>query len=213
MIKAILFDIDGVLVDSVKANARFYRDVLGHFGFPGPTDAEQAKHNHRTFIDNIRLYAPGASEELIRKIFDYGVALPHSHDMLELMDGVKETLEQLEKQYALGVVSSRLHASIGSLLEYFSLNQLFPVRVGFEDTEEHKPHPAPLLFGAKKLGLPVSQVVYVGDAATDIEAAKAADMRMILYAAQPLPGPDVTIGKFSELPKFLQSLDVNGLLK
>lgn len=124
VIRAVLFDIDGVLVDSVRANAQLYRDVLGHFGFRGPTDEEQAERNHHTFIDNIRHYAPGASDELIQKIFDYGVALPRSHDLFVLMDGVKGTLEELGKRYALGVVSSRLHQSIGSLLEYFGLDGL-----------------------------------------------------------------------------------------
>ncbi|MBI4426552.1 MAG: HAD family hydrolase [Candidatus Kerfeldbacteria bacterium] len=204
--KAILFDIDGVLVDSVRANAQLYRDVLRHFGFRGPTDEEQSERNHHTFIDNIRHYAPGASDELIQKIFDYGVVLPRGHDLMVLMDGVREVLVELGKRYALGVVSSRLHASINSLLDYFDLDGLFPVRVGFEDTLEHKPHPAPLLFGAQKLGLSVSQVVYVGDAATDIEAAKAADMRMILYAAQPLPGADVTVEKFSDVPQAVDRL-------
>lgn len=208
MIRATLFDIDGVLVDSVRANAQLYRDVLGHFGFRGPTDEEQAERNHHTFIDNIWHYAPGASDELIQKIYDYGVALPRSHDLFVLMDGVKETLEELGKRYVLGVVSSRLHHSIGSLLEHFGIAKYFPVQVGYEDTEEHKPHQAPLLFGAKKLGLPVAQVVYVGDAATDIEAAKVAGMRMILYAAQPLPGADATIGKFSELPQAIEQLQL-----
>ncbi len=207
MIKAILFDIDGVLVDSVRANAQIYRDVLGHFGFRGPTDAEQAVRNHHTFIDNIRHYAPGVSDELIQKIFDYGVTLPRSHDLFVLMDGVKAALVELKKQYLLGVVSSRLHASINGLLEYFGLDGLFPVRVGFEDTEEHKPHPAPLLFGAKKLGLPVSQVVYVGDAATDIEAAQAAGMNVIHYGVESWPGGHLTVGNFSQLPRALMKLD------
>lgn len=211
MIRAVLFDIDGVLVDSVRANAQLYRDVLGHFGFRGPTDEEQSARNHFAFIDNIRFYAQSDDQELIQKIFDYGVSMPRKYDLMELMGGVKETIEQLQHQYSLGVVSSRLHQAIGSLLEFFGLEKLFPVRVGFEDTEEHKPHPAPLLFGAKKLGLKPAEVVYVGDAATDIEAAKAAGMRMILYASESLPGADVTVRTFSELPqviKRLQNLDI-----
>lgn len=206
MIKAILFDIDGVLVDSVRANAQLYRDVLGHFGFRGPTDEEQAVNNHRAFIDNIRYFASVATEEQIQQMFDYGISLPRDQGLLRLMDGVDKTLARLQQTYSLGAVSSRLHLGIGSLLEHFGIAKYFPVQVGYEDTEEHKPHPAPLLFGAEKLGLPVSQVVYVGDAATDIEAAKAAGMRMILYAAQPLPGADATIGKFSELPQAVEWL-------
>lgn len=208
MIKAIFFDIDGVLVDSVRANAQLYRDVLGHFGFRGPTDEEQAERNHHTFIDNIRHYAPGASDELIQKIYDYGVALPRSHDLFVLMDGVKGTLEELNKKYSLGVVSSRLHHSIGSLLEHFGIAKYFPVQVGYEDTEEHKPDQAPLLFGAEKLGFKPGEVVYVGDAATDIEAARAAGMRMILYAKESLPGAEATVRMFSELPQAIEQLQL-----
>lgn len=199
MIRGILFDIDGVLVDSVKANAKMYRDILGHFGFSGPTDEEQAAHNHRTFIDNVRTYAPGANEELIQKIFDYGISLPRSHDLLVLTDGVKETLEVLARKYPLGVVSSRLHRGIGSMLEFFGLERLFAVHVGFEDTPQHKPHPDPLLFGAKKLNLEPGEVVYVGDARTDIEAAEAAGMKMVHYSPEIVPGDHITVNHFREL--------------
>lgn len=206
MIRGILFDIDGVLVDSVRANAQMYRDLLGHFGVPGPTDEEQAASNHRTFIDNIRHYARGASDELIQQIFDYGVSQPRSHDMLVLMDGVKETLQDLHKRYLLGVVSSRLHMGIGSLLDHFGLGALFPVRVGFEDTTKHKPHPGPLLFGAQKLGVKPYEVSYIGDSVTDVEAARAAGMKMVHYATASIPGDHATVSRFRDLVAAIERL-------
>lgn len=206
MIRAILFDIDGVLVDSVKANATMYRDVLGHFGFPGPTDAEQAAHNRRTFIDNIRIYAPGASDELVQKIFEYGVALTHNYDLLVLTDGVKETLEQLSTKYRLGVVSSRLHVGIRGMLEFFSVARYFTVFVGYEDTTEHKPHPDPLLFGAIQLKVEPNEVVYIGDALTDIEAAHAAGMKMVHYSTKTVSGDHLTVSNFSEIPDVIATL-------
>lgn len=199
VIRAVLFDIDGVLVDSVRANAQLYRDVLGHFGFRGPTDAEQAQQNHRTFIDNIRSYAHGASEEQIQQMFDYGASHPQDHDMLRLIDDVEDTIVMLGRSYALGVVSSRLRMGIGRLLEHFGLAKYFPVQVGFEDTEDHKPHPAPLLFGATKLSIKPDEIVYVGDAATDVQAANAAGMKVVLCAHAALAEADMTVKRFSEI--------------
>ncbi len=199
MVKAILFDIDGVLVDSVKANAHLYRDVLGHFGLTGPTDEEQRTNNHRTFIDNIRHYARTTDEALIQRMFEYGMSFPREYDLMELTDGVQDTLKALQKRYALGVVSSRLHRGLGHLLEFFGLDGYFSVQVGFEDTAEHKPHPDPLLFGARKLGYQPSDVVYVGDVETDVQAARSAGMRMVHYATETLPGDHTTVRDFRAL--------------
>lgn len=206
MIKAILFDIDGVLVDSVKANAQLYREVLGYFGFPGPSDEEQARNNHMPFIDNIRLYAAGATDEQVQRMFDYGVALTRDHSQLVLMDGVATTLDQLLDKYILGVVSSRIHPGIGSLLEHFALAKYFSVQVGYEDTEQHKPHPAPLLFAAEKLGLKPEELIYVGDAGTDVQAANAAKMKVILYSHAPLPGADQTVKSFLDIVGVVNTL-------
>lgn len=209
MIRAVLFDIDGVLVDSVRANAHLYRTVLEHFGFRGPSDEEQTSHNHRTFIDNLRIYAKGASEDAVQEMFDYGVSLPRDqhHDMLALMDGVRGTLMQLKSRYVLGVVTSRLHnrepsgkGAIAGLLEHFGLQDIFSVRVGFEDTANHKPNPDPLLLGAKLLGCKPGEVVYVGDAESDVQAANAAGMKMIHYADAAVPGDHVTVSLFRDLP-------------
>ncbi len=205
MIRAVLFDIDGVIVDSVKGNAAMYRDLLGRFGYPGPTDEEHATRNHHTLIDNVRYFANGAPEDDIRKIFEHARKNPRGHELMLLTDGVKGALEALQGRYSLGVVSSRLHVGVGSLLDHFGIGGFFPVRVGFEDTEEHKPHPAPLLFGAEKLGVKPKQTVYVGDAQSDIDAAKAAGMKTVHYSHKILPGDHATVSNFSDIPKVIRS--------
>jgi len=206
MTRAVLFDIDGVIVDSAKGNAAMYRDLLGKFGYTGPTDEEHTTRNHYTFIDNIRHFAKGASEDEIQKIYQYGSTHQRGYDLMILADGVNDALGHLQPLYSLGVVSSRLHIGIGSLLDHFGIGRFFPVRIGFEDTKEHKPHPAPLLAGAENLEVKPSEIVYIGDAESDIEAAKAAGMKMIHYSLETLPGDHATVSKFSDIPTVIRSM-------
>ena len=61
-----------------------------------------------------------------------------------------------------------------------SVKTYFRTAVAYEDTTRHKPHPEPLLLAANRLKIKPSGTVYIGDAASDMEAAKAAGMKFIL---------------------------------
>lgn len=207
MIRAVLFDIDGVLLDSLKANAEFFRELLSHFGYRGPTDDEQAMYFHLSMRDVIRKYAPDVSEAKVKEIAKYGDTIDRGFDLLEMPMESPAVLEALSKQYKLGLVSNRTRAGIEEYHKFANLRHFFQVSACYEDTVKHKPEPDPLWFAAKQLGAQPDETVYVGDAATDIAAARAAGMRMVLYAAKPMPGADATTGRFHELPGVIAALD------
>jgi beta-phosphoglucomutase-like phosphatase (HAD superfamily) len=76
----------------------------------------------------------------------------------------------------------------------------------YGDTDNHKPHPEPLLLAAKKLNINPSECVYVGDSATDIVAARASGMKAINYNKRIREEADLNITEFSKLEEAVESL-------
>jgi beta-phosphoglucomutase-like phosphatase (HAD superfamily) len=72
MIKAILFDIDGVLINTFEANLKFFQDLMRNTGYPEPTREEYRNLFHRTMIDAIRILTRSKDENKIQEIFTMG---------------------------------------------------------------------------------------------------------------------------------------------
>jgi beta-phosphoglucomutase-like phosphatase (HAD superfamily) len=72
MIKAVLFDIDGVLIDSFAANLRFYQDLMIKAGYKPPTKEEFGNLFHRTLIDVIKVFTKSTSDDEIMRIYKMG---------------------------------------------------------------------------------------------------------------------------------------------
>ena len=98
------------------------------------------------------------------------------HDELEAFEGVLALLPELRAEgRRLGLVTAKRHASVMLAFDRFpGLEEQFDVVVGHDDTERHKPDPAPILHAVERLGVDPSQAAYVGDSPFDIQAARAA---------------------------------------
>jgi phosphoglycolate phosphatase len=93
---------------------------------------------------------------------------------------VLETLDLLHsKGFRLAVVTNKPVLATNKILEALSLAEFFPVVVGGDSVQQRKPHPAPLLEAARRLGVEASQSLMVGDNIHDVEAAHAAGMRCV----------------------------------
>ena len=204
---AILFDMDGTLVDSIELilqSAMFAFD--GREG-PRPTRAEwQALIG--TSLDSIlaRWTTGPDDKEFIRNRYrDFQVA---NHDrLIRLYDGAAELLRSLRARgHPLAVVSSKNERGIRRSMDYFGLTSLFDALVGIESTTHHKPHPEPVHYALGQLGVQAHQAVFVGDSPHDVEAAKAAGVRVIAvtwgaYTRDELAParPDTWIERMAEL--------------
>ena len=98
---AILFDIDGVLLDSVRSNAKFYRDVLEHFKYRGPTDEEQRSLNHLPLMDELRHFAPTADAARLEAIHAYADSYEGAYDLLDMSDYARQLVERLAQRFSL----------------------------------------------------------------------------------------------------------------
>jgi HAD superfamily hydrolase (TIGR01509 family) len=206
MIKAVLFDVDGVLIDSLEANYQFYKSLLTKAGYKFPTRKEYPNYFHNSLYKNCEVLTNGSKEE-IERVFKIGLEMEYPFDVIKLHKGARKTIQELGKKYKLGIVTNRLKKRFFLIPDLRDLKKLFSVVIAFEDTKNHKPHPEPLLVACRKLGVKPNEVVYVGDAETDIIAGKEAGTKTILYKEYLLSNPDFHIKALRDLIELLEELD------
>ena len=208
MIKAIIFDIDGVLLDSFEANLDFFQKLMIKVGYRPPTREEYLAYFHLTMIDTIKKMTKSDSEKEIERIWAMGRnrEVSYDADLLVMPDGVKEVLDELSKKYLLGIATSRVKESVYESPKLAKLEKYFQITVSYQDTVEHKPDPEPLLLAANKLGVVPDECIYVGDVENDMKAARAAGMKVIIYSKNNFVEADAWTPLFSQLPELISSL-------
>ena len=93
--------------------------------------------------------------------------------------------------------------AIEEVLQPSGISDLFDVKIGLEDAELPKPHPAPLLVALNRLQSSADRAVYIGDSLTDIDAAHAAGMRSILLSSASHDDATTRIDQFVDLRQML----------
>ncbi|WP_425436001.1 prolipoprotein diacylglyceryl transferase [Massilicoli timonensis] len=169
----VLFDLDGTLVDTKELIFQSFRHVFAQYkpdhtlseeelqSFLGPT----LKQSFARYFD------VSMSDELIACYREYN---HREHDRyVKEFAGVKETLDYLRSNgYAMAVVSNKTKHTVAMGLEKFGLEEYFPVIIGCEEIKEPKPDPSGILEACKALYRGHDNVIYVGDSASDVQAAK-----------------------------------------
>lgn len=207
-IKAVLFDVDGVLLDSFEGNLKFHQDLMLASNNRPPTREEFKPMFHLTLRDSIKKIVPSISENDLEKAWLLGKnrVVRYPIELLSLPDGAKETLFALAKKYSLGIVSSRFRNSVFEFPKLAEMKALFKVTVAYEDTANHKPHPEPLLLACSRLEVNPENAVYIGDTETDVKASNAAGMHSVAYSGLFIPGADKCTDSFKELPRIIETL-------
>jgi len=208
VIQAVVFDIDGVLVDSLDANLKFFQNLFSKVGYKRPTKEEYAPLFHRPMQEVIEILIQSKNEEEIQKIWDEGNNRDelYPYDLVKSPERVKEIIEELHKNYRIGVATSRVKAGIYKIPVLAEIQKYIGVTITYEDTKEHKPHPEPLLLACKKLRVEPNEAVYIGDVENDVIAGKAAGMKTILFSSTPLESADTCTSSFTELTKLIKTL-------
>jgi len=178
-VRAILFDWDGTLVDTLPFMYAATQLVMAEHGLPITWD-DYRRHftpDWRLLYRRFRL-----PEEKIQSVGDRWWSLYQGRDEAALLPGAADALRRLAGAgLALGIVTAGRRDSVEPQLERHGLSALLPARVFGDDPFEPKPGPAGLHHALDMLGLAdrVAETAYVGDALDDMRMAVAAGARGI----------------------------------
>lgn len=208
MIKAVIFDIDGVLLDSKDANIKFYQLLLEKSGYKTPSRKQVEGIFHLPMMDAIRILTKESSEAKVREVWDMGRGrkVRYPRELLKLPDHARDLVHAISKTYRLAIVTSRVQAGVEDFFQVSGLQKYFEVVISYEDYTHPKPHPEPLFTAVERLGLKTGETIYIGDTATDIEAAKAAGIKFLLYSSAPIAGADFRVSSFDEIPETIDKI-------
>lgn len=171
----VLFDLDGTLADTIPLIVASYQHAFRVVRAEEVTEERARAWIGRPLLAAFRDEAPEHAHELDRVYREWNLA--NTDRLIRRYAGVPELLAELHAAGAqVAVVTSKRRDTAALALAGVGVADLVRVAAGLEDTDEHKPHPAPLLFGAAVLQADPAHCVYVGDAVVDIVAAKAAGM-------------------------------------
>jgi N-acetyl-D-muramate 6-phosphate phosphatase len=184
--EAVLFDLDGTLVDSAPDLAGAVNDLRADRGLaPLPYEHLRplAGAGARGMVGAGFGIGPGDAEfPALREAFLdlYRQRLLRCSTVFDSVPALLARVEAAQRPW--GVVTNKAAHLAEPLLAGLSLRQRASVLVAGDTTPHTKPHPAPLLHAAKALGVPPDTCVYIGDDARDIQAGRAAGMATVAAA-------------------------------
>ncbi len=182
---AIIFDCDGVMFESHRANLAYYNRILAEFSYPlvSTQQKELAQMCHTAsspeVLANLFSQDDLTAAQTFAATLDYREFIPH----MEPAANFEDLLERLSGQYLLAVATNR-GKSILAVLEHFKFQQFFSVVVTSHDVERPKPAPDMLLLAVEKLQLEVESCLFIGDSELDRSAAAAANMPFVGYGGE-----------------------------
>jgi 2-phosphoglycolate phosphatase len=214
-VSGVVFDLDGTLVDSRRDIAEAANHALDKNGF------------NRLSHDELESYvgdgAPAlmsraarlaATDEKVRLLvadfLDYYAQHPIDHT--DLMPGAFQALHELQA-YALGVCTNKPRRTSLAVLQGLKLEARFAGVVAGDDLPQRKPDPAPVVETARRMGIPVSEVIMVGDGPQDVLSGRAAGAYTVgvrggIQAFERLAAaaPHALIDTLAELPALVSQL-------
>lgn len=207
MIKAVLFDVDGVLLDSKEANAKYLENLIVKSGYPRPKKKDLDKVFHISLLDSIKLLTKEKNKTKITKLWKQAeLKKNYPVDLIRVPENIKETMVKLSKKYKLGIITSRAMAGVEEFFHYTKLENYFRVVVASDLIKNPKPDPESLLFAMSKLKVKPNETVYIGDSRNDLIASKKAGAFFILYSnyfEYPLLKAGMWTRDFRNLPRLI----------
>lgn len=216
---ALLFDLDGTLVDTAPDLAGTMNDLMAKLQLPAIPIHEVRHlvgHGARYLIEHaLAFHDRTATSAEIDKMFAafldiYAARIAKESRAYPAVESVLDLLAI--KGAALGVVTNKPESLSLLLLDALGLIPRFGAIIGYDTAPRPKPFADPILFACERLERPVSRAIMIGDSATDVEAARAAQIPVIVvrhgYSTKPADelGADLVIDSFSQLAVAIEAL-------
>ena len=213
MIAAIVFDLDGVLVDSEhiwdEVREELARERGGRWheraqaDMMGMSSPEWSRYMHD--VIGLTETPDEINDEVVRRL------LARYADELPLIAGAAEAVNRLVASFRLGLASSSNRRVIDSVLAQSGLDRLFEAVVSSEEVPRGKPAPDVFLEAARQLGVPPERCAAIEDSGNGIRAARAAGMRVIAIPNRRYPPPEDALALADVVLDSLAGLDAAAL--
>ena len=177
---AILFDLDGTLIDSIELILGAARHAFDGFTGRAPTDEQWRAGIGRPLQTMLREFAPDDAEvaRLFGRYREYQLA--HHDRLVRVYEGVMEVVQEFASHgHPMALVTSKSDWMAEKALVLVGLDRLIPTIVGAESCENHKPHPEPVERALAILGVAPADALFVGDSPHDVESGRAAGVMTV----------------------------------
>jgi phosphoglycolate phosphatase len=181
--KVVIYDCDGVILDSIESNYVFYNRVMEFMGRQAIDrdngDARRVLHTY-SFNDVMEYFFTGDSQR--ENAFRFAKTI-HYRDLMPYMrmeDGFVSALDQLKGHTSLAICTNRA-TSMDMIIEDFGLTGYFEFVMTAAQVTHPKPHPEPLLKVLDYFGAEPKEALFIGDGEVDMQAAKSAGVPFISY--------------------------------
>jgi len=201
--KVVIYDCDGVMLDSLESNYVFYNRVLSSVGRPplDRTDSVTRTVLHTySFNDVMDYFFAGDDRRHDAMAFAKTIHYRDLAPYMRVEEGLVETLDRLRGHVSLAICTNRA-SSMEMIIDDLGLNGYFSCVMTASQVMNPKPHPEPLLKVLSHFGISAGEAVFVGDAEVDMLAASAAGVPFVAYKSN-LPVP-IRIGHHGEIVNYL----------
>ena len=210
--KGIIFDLDGVIVDTAKYHYLAWKEIAKKLGYQfDEKDNEELKGVSRVKSLDILLQKAGTKldqiekEKLLTEKNNQYLELVSNINKQEMLPGIESLLDWLNQEnipFSLGSASK----NAPYILEKLKIKDQFSAIVDGNDVTKAKPDPEVFLIAAKKMGLKPNECIVIEDSQAGIEAAKKAGMTAIGIGKN-LKGADFIVENTAALnPKFIKTI-------
>ena len=214
-VPAVLFDLDGTLIDSIELILNSARYAFAKLGREAPTDEEWSAGIGIPLFTMFGRYARDDADRaaLIAAYREY--QLEHHDRLVRCYDEVVDTVTALRSRgHEIAIVTSKSEYLALRALALVGLARHMDTVVGCDATTRHKPDPEPVRLALQRLGRTPEEAVFVGDSVHDLLAGNAAGVRTFAalwgaFKRQDLePGsPSAWLERISQLPSLLAATD------
>lgn len=216
MVKAVIWDMDGVIIDSENHYLRLEKEFLDRLGI----QAEE-KILHSFMGTPFSHYFPimaekyGSTKSLDEAKEEYQRFIEELYDKhVDLTPGVEEVFEELSEKYKFALATSTTKKLASNVLGRFNLVNFFKVRIHGDEIKNGKPDPEIFMKALSDLGFGKEEAVIIEDSVNGIKAGKGAGMKVIAYKA--LHNKDIdfsladfVVEDFREIPGILEKMNLS----
>ena len=204
VLRGIIFDCDGVLINSRDSNVRYYNMIKERLGLPPMSKEEEDFVHTHTVLESIRFIVP---QERYEEAVEISRTIPYKEvlKLIKLEDGLIEFLDLLKDINIKMAVNTNRTTTMGLILEKFNLKGYFDPVITADKLTNPKPHPESVNLILTYWKLKPDEVVYIGDSEVDEKTAKNANVdfwsykNFFLKANLYIPDYDTLSNRFQKL--------------